>query len=121
MVFGDVPQGSFAAAWIEELADRNITAGCGGGNYCPNAAVTRDQMAVMLLRTEEGSGYNPPPCAVPSFTDVPCSNPYSAWIYELVARGIAAGCGGNQYCPMQSVTRGEMAVFVTTTFGLPIP
>jgi hypothetical protein len=120
-VFNDVPQGSFAAAWIEELADRSITSGCGGGNYCPNASLTREQIAVFLLRTEEGSSYTPPPCAMATFTDVPCSNPYSTWIYELVARGIAAGCGGSQYCPALPVSRAEMAVFVTTTFGLPLP
>jgi hypothetical protein len=56
-----------------------------------------------------------------TFSDVPCTSPYAAWIYELVARGIAAGCGGSQYCPTLPVSRAEMAVFVTTTFGLPLP
>jgi hypothetical protein len=28
-----------------------ITAGCGDGNYCPESAVTRAQMAVFLVRT----------------------------------------------------------------------
>ncbi len=50
-VFGDVPAGHLLAAWIEELARRGITSGCGGGNYCPNDPVRRDQMAVLLVRT----------------------------------------------------------------------
>jgi hypothetical protein len=50
-VFSDVPSGSFAAAWIEELADRGITSGCGGGRYCPNASVTRAQLATFLVNT----------------------------------------------------------------------
>ncbi|HEY7863866.1 MAG TPA: S-layer homology domain-containing protein, partial [Thermoanaerobaculia bacterium] len=120
-VFNDVSAGSFAAAWIEEIAARDITAGCGGGNYCPDDPVTREQMAVFLLRTEEGPTYTPPPCTVATFSDVPCASPFSAWIYELVARGIAAGCGGGQYCPGNPVTRAEMAVFVATTFALPLP
>jgi len=49
--FSDVPLGSFAAAWIEQLAKDGITGGCGGGKYCPNASVNRDQMAVFLTRT----------------------------------------------------------------------
>jgi hypothetical protein len=49
-VFNDVPVGSFAAAFIEQLAAEGITAGCGGGNYCPNGEVTRAQMAVFLVR-----------------------------------------------------------------------
>ena len=32
-------------SWIEELARRGVVSGCGGENYCPNASVTREQMA----------------------------------------------------------------------------
>ncbi len=49
--FTDVPVGSFAADWIEELAAEGITSGCGGGNFCPSQNVTRDQMAVFLVKT----------------------------------------------------------------------
>ena len=116
--FNDVPCSNPYAAWINELAARLVTGGCGGGNYCPDAAVTRDQMAVFLLVTEEGPGYTPPACANPTFADVPCSNPFAPWIYELVARAITGGCGGGNYCPASPVTRGQMAVFLVTTFGL---
>jgi hypothetical protein len=118
-VFSDVPADSFAAAWIEALAAEGVTSGCGGGMYCPNATVTRAQMAVFLLRMLEGSAYLPPPCTTPTFSDVPCSNGFAPWIEELVRRGITAGCGGGMYCPNNPVTRGQMAVFLSTTFGLP--
>jgi len=49
--FTDVPVGSFAADWIEQLAAEGITSGCGGGNFCPSQNVTRDQMAVFLVKT----------------------------------------------------------------------
>ena len=39
------------ADWIEQLAAEEITAGCGGGNYCPIANVARGQMAVFLVKT----------------------------------------------------------------------
>jgi hypothetical protein len=118
-VFPDVPANSFAAAWIEALAAEGVTSGCGGGLYCPNATVTRAQMAVFLLKMLEGSAYAPPPCITATFSDVPCSNPFAPWIEELVRRGITAGCGGGMYCPNNAVTRGQMAVFLSTTFGLP--
>jgi hypothetical protein len=118
-VFNDVGQLDFAAAFIEALAAAQVTAGCGGGNYCPNDSVTREQMAVFLLRTLEGPTYTPPACTMPTFSDVPCSSPFAAWIEELVERGITAGCGGGNFCPADSVTRGQMAVFLTVTFGLP--
>jgi hypothetical protein len=49
--FNDVPCASNFAAWINELALRGITSGCGGGNYCPADPVTRGQMAVFLSAT----------------------------------------------------------------------
>ncbi len=50
-VFADVPATAFAAAWIEALAAAGITTGCGGGNYCPGATVSRAQGAVFLVKT----------------------------------------------------------------------
>ena len=41
-----------------------------------------------------------------------------AWIYELVARNITAGCGGGNYCPTLTANRGQMATFVVKTFSL---
>jgi hypothetical protein len=49
--FADVPCSSGFARWIEELVLRGITAGCGGGNYCPAGLVTRGEMAVLLVAT----------------------------------------------------------------------
>jgi len=49
--FGDVADGYWAKDWIEQLAAEGITSGCGNGNYCPNNAVTRAEMAVFLVRT----------------------------------------------------------------------
>lgn len=49
--FGDLGNSSFSPDWICQLAAEGISAGCGGGNYCPGDDVTRDQMAVFLVRT----------------------------------------------------------------------
>ena len=50
-VFNDVPAGSCAADWIEQLFAEGITGGCGGGSYCPGSPVSRGQMAVFMVRT----------------------------------------------------------------------
>ncbi len=73
-LFGDVPCPGPYANWIERLSTEGITAGCGGGNYCPDASVSRAQMAVFLLKTEHGSSYVPPACAG-IFGDVACPSP----------------------------------------------
>jgi len=48
--FGDVPTNHLFFQYVEALAAAGITSGCGGGNYCPDAAVTRGQMAVFLSK-----------------------------------------------------------------------
>jgi outer membrane protein assembly factor BamB len=50
--FSDVAcPGGFAVDWIERLAAEQVTAGCGGGAYCPDAPNTRGQMAPFLVKT----------------------------------------------------------------------
>ncbi len=118
-IFADVAcPGAFAADWIEQLSNEGITSGCGGGNYCPDAAVTREQMAVFLLKAEHGSSFTPPPC-VGVFGDVPCSSPFASWIEQLYDEGITGGCGNGNYCPSNPNTRAQMGVFLTKTFALP--
>jgi S-layer homology domain len=48
--FGDVPTTDFGFQYVEALAASGITGGCGGGNYCPDTAVTRRQMAIFLAK-----------------------------------------------------------------------
>ena len=116
-MFADVPASSPFCRWIEELARRGVAGGCGGGNYCPTAAVTREQMSVFVLRTLDPA-LSPPACTTPVFADVPAASPFCRWIEELARRGVVGGCGGGNYCPTASVTREQMAVFLSVTFGL---
>ena len=118
--FGDVPAGYWSASWIKQLAADGITSGCGNSNYCPENPVTRAQMAVFLLRSKHGASYTPPGVgAGTGFGDVPPGYWAAAWIKQLVAEGITAGCGSGNYCPENPVTRAQMAVFLVRTFGLP--
>jgi hypothetical protein len=48
--FADVPPSDPGFQFIEALVASGITAGCGGGNYCPDATLTRRQMAVFLAK-----------------------------------------------------------------------
>ncbi len=116
-VFADVPCSSNFAPWIEAMAAEGITGGCGGGNFCPQNPVRRDQMAVFLLKAEHGSTYAPPMCTG-VFTDVPCPSNFANWIEQLYHENITGGCGSGNYCPSDPNTRGQMAVFITRTFTL---
>jgi len=109
--FLDVPESNAFREFVNSVARNGITAGCGGGNYCPLSPVTRAQMAVFLLKAEHGSGYTPPTCAG-LFADVPCPSQFADWIERLAAEGITGGCGGSNYCPDNPVTRAQVAVFL---------
>jgi hypothetical protein len=116
-VFNDVPAASPFCRWVEELARRGVVSGCGAGRYCPQAGVTREQMAVFVLRTLDASS-NPPACGAPIFSDVPATSPFCRWVEELARRGVVGGCGGGRYCPAAVVTREQMGVFLAVSFGL---
>jgi hypothetical protein len=117
-IFGDVPDTSPFCRFIEELSIRGVVSGCGGGNYCPTDPVTREQMSVFVLVTLDPT-LDPPACSPPNvFGDVPETSPFCRWIEELAARGVVSGCGGGNYCPTAPVTREQMGVFLTVTFGL---
>ena len=45
--------GHWAETYICWMAENNITSGCGTGIYCPNANVTRAEMAVFMQRQAE--------------------------------------------------------------------
>jgi pimeloyl-ACP methyl ester carboxylesterase len=123
-IFDDVPPGVWSAGWIEQLYADGITGGCAVTplRYCPSSPVTRDQMAVFLLRARHGADYAPPP-PTGVFSDVPAGFWTEAWIEQLYREGITAGCATSplRYCPGQVVNRAEMAAFLTRAFALPLP
>jgi len=110
--FYDAPPDFWAFSYIETLAAKGITRGCGSNNYCPDASVTRAQMAVFLERGVRGSSYVPDSGAGNIFLDVPANYWAGGWIELLFSDGITTGCGNNNYCPEDAVTREQMAVFL---------
>lgn len=113
--FADVPRDSPYAPAIETLVHRGATGGCvaHGEIYCPDAPVTRGQMAVLVAAARDRPGFAPAPCEAPAlFADVPPSHPFCAWIESLARRGALAGCGDGRYCPDALVPREQMPVFI---------
>ena len=116
-VFNDVPPAYWSWNYIERLYNAGITGGCAINPlmYCPGSIVTRDQMAVFLLKGKHGAGYVPP-AATGMFADVPSNYWAAAWIEQLAKEGITSGCNitpqASWYCPGAEVRRDQMAVFL---------
>lgn len=119
-IFTDVPLSAFAVNWIEQFSFEGITAGCASDSYCPNANITRAQMAIFLLRGIHGNDYVPPTATGTVFSDVPFGYWADKWVEQLAAEGITGGCGNGMFCPDAYVTRAQMAVFLVKTFNLPL-
>jgi len=119
----DVPAIDLSCPWVEEAARRGIMAACGPGRFCPELAVTREQMAFYLLRAVEGSSYVPPPVmdcleGDEPYDDVEADSVYCRWIKDIKSRGITAGCGLDAFCPAGPVTRDVMASLLSHAFAL---
>ena len=98
---------------IRRLAQAGITSGCGGTRFCPDASVTRGQMAAFLVRA-----LGLPPGGGDPFTD-DNSSMFEDAIESLAKAGITSGCGGTRFCPDGKVTRGQMAAFLVRALNLP--
>jgi hypothetical protein len=132
-VFADIAATDPACPAIHYIAARGLTAGCGGGLYCPSMIVDRWQMGVFLTAAMIGDGAVPESGVVPGlgsydcspggesvFSDVAPEDPGCPAIHYLAAEGVTAGCGGGHYCPSNPVLRDQMAVFLTAAFDLGI-
>ena len=131
--FFDVSVSNGAYPFVETLLHHGITAGCGGGNYCPANDVTRFQAAVFLAMALVGPGgsvpasgtvpgigsYDCAPGGTSLFGDVLPTNSGCKFIHYIYAQGLTAGCGSSNFCPNASVTRSQMAVFLVTAFHIP--
>ena len=126
--FTDVPPSNIFYNFIDEMAVRQITLGCGGGNYCPSSTVTHDSMSAFIMRAL--AVFSPPTPASQRFPDVPTSNVFYNFVDIYAGRGIWNGgsenwvghpegtCSPGNFCPSKSVSRAQMAKILVTAFNL---
>lgn len=103
---------------INVIANLSITAGCNppiNDEFCPGDSVTRAQMAAFLRRS-----MNLPLSTTDHFTDDD-NSVFEADINAIAEVGITAGCNpptNDRYCPINNVTRAQMATFLVRAFDL---
>jgi len=99
--FGDVAPARWSYDAIEWAKGRGIVEANAAGNFRPAEALTRAEMAVMLVKTE-----NFTEAAANTFTDVSGHNDATA-ILRAVKAGIFEGYPDNTFRPEGSSTRSE--------------
>ncbi|MDN4472655.1 S-layer homology domain-containing protein [Demequina zhanjiangensis] len=130
--FSDVPSNHPYHTHITWLQQKGIVSGVGDGSrFAPNSTVTRGQMAVMLMGLSQlGSNRLLMPSgpvldpgvnsSAGPFLDVPWSAFYGSHVAWLSNEGVTSGTkGGRYFSPGESVSRGQMAVFLYKLYGSP--
>ncbi len=103
---------------IEHIGTLGITKGCNppvNDRFCPDADVTRGQMAAFLVRA-----LALPPASRDHFVD-DAGNQFQDAINRLASAGVTRGCNppaNDRFCPNDRVTRGQMAAFLVRGFAL---
>jgi len=98
---------------IEWMFNAGYLYGCGGDLYCPDRTLTRAEVIAVLDRVLQ------PPAASGDAFDDDNGHWAEGAINRLAPLGIVLGCGATTVCPDEPVTRGQLAAFLTRTFGFP--
>lgn len=109
--FKDIGDSKFRTQIIW-LADKGITAGCAPERFCPHGIVTRGQMASFIARA-----FALPRSSRDYFWD-DNTNKHENNINRVAAAGITVGCDSGRFCPDGSVTREQMASFLSRALKL---
>lgn len=107
--FKDVPTSDWAYPYIAALKEAGIIDGYQDGTFKPNAPITRNQMAKMIVNgygLERATEINLP------FTDIQKENNWATpYIQTLFNLGITNGQTATKYGGNSTVTRANMAAF----------
>jgi hypothetical protein len=112
--YSDVNMSMPAFKAIEYLGDRGIISGYSDGSFRPGAAVTRAQMAKLLVQTMQWGIISPPEGR---FTDVPSDGWAFPYIETAAARGAVWGYLDGTFEPNGPVSRSDALRMVLATAG----
>ena len=119
--FSDVGEGGVHRPAIDALDAAGVFEGteCAAGRFCPEDPIPRWVVAVWLVRVLD-DGAQPPGVGASSFADVGEGVWWAPFVERLAALEVTAGCAVDplRFCPDDSVTRAQMASFLTRAFGL---
>ncbi len=109
--FDDVQAGAWYVPYVAWAAEHDIVKGSGNNRFNPNAAISREEMSVMLKRFADYAGYTlPKSVSEATFAD---QSSISGWAADAVKAlqqaDVLAGKGANAFDPKGSVTRAEAA------------
>ncbi|GLX71530.1 endo-1,4-beta-xylanase [Paenibacillus glycanilyticus] len=119
--FTDIGENDWYRSYAEAAADNGVLLGNGAGQFVPNQAMTREEMAVSIIRAyhlsegeTRGNG-----ASVSMFSDQSAEAPWArASIQEAVSLGLLQGYPDHTFRPKETLSRAEAAVALTKLIDL---
>ena len=117
--YPDTSDDDYYARAVLALSQAGVFTGteCADG-FCPDDPIDRATMAVWTVRILDRK--DPTPTSSTRFDDVGGAHPWAAFIERFAQLGVTRGCSTSPalYCPDDTVTRAQMAVFLKRAFNL---
>jgi hypothetical protein len=117
--FTDVAVGAWYAGAVETAAAAGLVGGYPDGSFKPDADITRQELAAMVVRglAYQGKDVTLDAAEVEAilarFTDAATISPWAREVAAVAAdRGIVGGRPGNAFAPLESATRAEAVVML---------
>ncbi|XID90155.1 carbohydrate-binding domain-containing protein [Paenibacillaceae bacterium WGS1546] len=112
--FADVDPAKWYAGSVAAASQAGIVRGRGDGSFAPNAAITRQEMALMAIRAYEFKSNDKAPATGESrFVDAATIGRWAADAVASAGRlGLMQGKGGDRFAPKDEATRAESAQVV---------
>jgi len=117
--FNDVPTDFWAYKYVEYCVITGVVQGFDPVTYGPTVTVSRDAMAAFIARAVAGDDDSVPDGpAEATFDDVPTDHWAYKYVEHCAAEGIVHGYDSVTYGPTGTVSRDQMAVFISRAFQL---
>ncbi|MEK3969044.1 S-layer homology domain-containing protein [Paenibacillus sp. FSL H7-0323] len=117
--FGDVDSKAWYAEAVAVVSGTGIVLGRSADSFAPDQSITREEMAVMIVRAYEylqGSETNEP--AVGSFSDYSRIHDWAKNAANIAEQaGLIKGRGNKQFAPQETMTRAEGAQVISNLLG----
>ncbi len=111
--FTDVTKDDWYYGYVVGASSLGIVSGYGDGAFGPNDNITRQDMAVILVKALQQASVSLEEAAQVSFADDGDIDAYAKQsVYQLANAGVINGKGDNLFVPKDFATRAEAAVMI---------
>lgn len=118
--FSDIKSDAWYSSYVATASKLGIVSGRGNDTFAPNASITREEMAIMVIRAlEVKSGKKiDPVVGSKAFADASSISKWAdSYVKTAAGLGLLQGRENNQFAPKGWMTRAESAQVIYTLLG----